>query len=168
MKQEKITTANERRGDCQSQTGHGQQGFSLVELLIVVAILAIIIAIAVPNFLIARRSAQSSSMMGDLRTIHSAQTAFYLGAGRSTYGDFDALEGNNCLPSNFSNGATTYSKFGYSGNLVLGNANASYSMQVQNPLVSSISPSFYIDESGVLRYNNTGTATVNDMPVGVK
>jgi type IV pilus assembly protein PilA len=53
-----------------------EQGFSLIELLIVVAIIAIIAAIAVPNMLTARMAANEASAVQSLRTYGSAQTAF--------------------------------------------------------------------------------------------
>jgi prepilin-type N-terminal cleavage/methylation domain-containing protein len=53
-----------------------QQGFSLIELLIVVAIIAIIAAIAVPSMLQARMAANESSAIQGCRTIGSAEVAF--------------------------------------------------------------------------------------------
>ena len=143
-----------------------EKGFSLVELLIVVAIIAIIVAIAVPNFLVARKSAQASSMMGDLRTILTAETAYYIGPGKSTYGNFIALETHQFLPSNLSSGATSYNRYGYTGTLTLTNNDASFSMHVDSIPITNISPSFFIDESGLIRYNTATSATATDPPVG--
>src|SRR5260370_681085 len=53
-----------------------QVGFSLIELLIVVAIILIVAAIALPNLIVARMSANEASAVQSLRTIQSAETAY--------------------------------------------------------------------------------------------
>jgi type IV pilus assembly protein PilA len=66
------------------------QGFSLVELLIVVGVLLILASIAVPNLLKARRSANEASAIASLRAIASGQLAY-----RDTQGQFTNLIGLN-------------------------------------------------------------------------
>ena len=61
-----------------------QKGFSLIELLIVVVIIGIIAAIAIPNLLAARRAANEGSAISALRTLHGAQMTY-----AATYGNGD-------------------------------------------------------------------------------
>lgn len=53
-----------------------QEGFSLIELLIVVAIILIIAAIAIPNLLRARIAANESSAVASVRTLNTAQISY--------------------------------------------------------------------------------------------
>lgn len=57
--------------------GHGAKGFSLIELLIVVAIILIIAAIAIPNLLASKKAANESSAVGSIQAIKSAEYAYF-------------------------------------------------------------------------------------------
>ncbi|HTY62346.1 MAG TPA: prepilin-type N-terminal cleavage/methylation domain-containing protein [Acidobacteriota bacterium] len=92
-----------------------EQGFSLIELLIVVAIIAIIAAIAVPSMLQARMAANESSAIQGCRTIGSAEVAF-AAINNQTYTDLTTLVSRGNLDSRFDPASGGLNGYTYAAN----------------------------------------------------
>lgn len=164
-----------------------QKGFSLIELLIVVAIILIIAAIAIPNLLRSRIAANEASAVGSLRTINTAQVSYAstyptvgfasdlqtLGPGTSgatTASQTNAQLLDNVLGSTTSGGASSSApnaKSGYNF-YITASAPASgplgYYQSNANPITFNQTGVRYFasDASGVIRYNTSATATTGD------
>jgi type IV pilus assembly protein PilA len=142
-----------------------EQGFSLIELLIVVAIILIIAAIAIPNLLHARVSANESSAVGSLHTISAAEVTYvsmYPIVGFAP--TLANLGGTNCdtpdqtaaclIDSSLASGTKSTYNFTSVG---LGTAPYSQYFAAATPAPGS-GRSYCLTEDGVIHYDDSGSA----------
>jgi len=81
---------------------NSRKAFTLIELLIVVAIITIIVGVAVPTLVATRQATLESKAKANLRTLHSAQSAYL--AKRGCYASWDQLVADGLLDSRWVSG----------------------------------------------------------------
>ncbi len=159
-----------------SKKGSGDRGFSLIELLIVVAVILIVAAIAIPNFIRSKMAANEASAVQNLRNISTAEYLYSSTYGISFTPNMATLSGTTANPDVnnaelidevLASGAKSGYSFGYSA----GPANAQGLITTYTVNAAPLSPGstgmryFYTDETCVIRWNGTGAAGPTDTPV---
>lgn len=152
-------------------------GFSLIELLIVVAIILIIAAIAIPNLLRARISANQSAAVENCRSITSAQVLYYTTFSQGFAPSLLALGGPvgnvptatdaQLIDEGLSSGQKSGYNFTYAPLSIDPNGNyQDYSLNADPVLVNGTGVNHYFtNEPSVIHFSATGQASVNDPPI---
>ena len=143
-----------------------QKGFSLIELLIVVAIILIIAAIAIPNLLRSRMAANEASAVGSVRTINTSEITYNstwgvgFGAALSNLGGGVSCTASSTTACLIDPVLSAGTKSGYTFAAV-GNGTGMTGFEVNGTPVTvgtTGQRAFCSDQSGVIRYNTAGTA----------
>ena len=152
------------------------KGFTLIELMIVVAIIAIIAAIAIPNLLRSRMSANEAGSAGAVRTISTAEASFQAAGLRlggtnnniGQYGDLATLATPASGPGFIDALLGAGQKHGYTFVATPVDGDAPTFTATANPdaVGQTGVKSYFVDESGVIRFTGDGSVSdVNSPPL---
>jgi type IV pilus assembly protein PilA len=151
-----------------------EKGFSLLELLIVVSIILIIAAIAIPNLLRSKISANEASSVGSLRALNSACVAYSatynvgFPAALSRLGPAKPATSTaaDLIDSVLATGTKSGYNFTYTSGAPKNGKISTYTINA-NPVIVSRTGTryFFTDQSGVIRYNVKSSATVANSPI---
>lgn len=137
-----------------------RRGFSLVELLIVVAIIGVLLAVAIPHFITMRLGADENAVIREVQTIHQAQIQYSSQFGKYA-GTIAELgpSGANLVPESLASGEKNGYLFTMTSRL------GGYAVHA-NPKVfgSTGRRTFYLDESGVVHQNWGSEPATNSSP----
>src|ERR1700737_2548346 len=150
-----------------------QKGFSLIELLIVVAIILIIAAIAIPNLLRSKMASNEASAVASLRTLNTASISY-----STTYGAYPTNIGNlgpaatansstaDLIDSVLAGGVKSGYTITYTGVAGTGGVISGYTITAV-PVTQGVTGQrgFFTDQSGVIRADSTGAASASSTPL---
>ncbi len=156
------------------------KGFSLIELLIVVAIILIIAAIAIPNLLRSRIAANQASAVGSLRTINTAEATFastfntgysstLVALGPVSGGGTPTVTAADLVDSVLAAGSKSGYTFTYTAAADPNNANnyVTYTITANPTTPGTTGQNYYFtDQTAVIRQNTSAAASSSDSPIG--
>lgn len=152
---------------------NSQRGFSLIELMIVIAIIGILIAVGVTGWKAAVKAANEAAAIKTLRTIAEQQMLYYNSHQRSSFGTFDEMLKETLLDSRYAGGTPVVEGYVFTMRIIpkSTSSQAGFAVNADPQVTEGVGATgknhFYLDsDSNTIHVNSTQPATAADPPIG--
>jgi prepilin-type N-terminal cleavage/methylation domain-containing protein len=151
----------------------GDEGFSLIELMIVIAIIGILIAVGVTGWKAAMRSTNEAAAIKSMRTIAEQQMLYYNSHQRTTFGTFEEMRKENLLDNRYDGTTPVVEGYIFTMRVIPRSTSqqAGYVLNADPQVPEGVNATgknhFYLDsDSNTIRVNDSQPAAASDPSIG--